>query len=98
MNKSIRGSCLCGGVRFEVEPPFIQANHCHCDRCRKHSGTSACTQARVWRRQFHLIQGEELIKVYGKREGAVKAFCGNCDSSLIGEASRDGDQVSIRMS
>ncbi len=27
MNKTIRGSCLCGGVRFEVEPPFIRANH-----------------------------------------------------------------------
>ena len=30
MSERIRGSCLCGGVKFEVEPPLIQANHCHC--------------------------------------------------------------------
>src|SRR6266566_3411753 len=83
MKKPIRGSCLCGGVRFEVDPPFLQASHCHCDRCRKHSGTAVCTQTRVLREQFRLLQGEELIKVYGKGEGAVKAFCVNCGSSLL---------------
>lgn len=66
MNKLIRGSCLCGSVRFEVDPPFLQASHCHCDRCRKHSGTAVCTQARVRREQFRLLQGEKLIKVYGR--------------------------------
>jgi hypothetical protein len=97
MNKPIRGSCLCGGVRFEVDPPFLQANHCHCDRCRKHSGTAVCTQTRVRREQFHFLQGEELIKVYGKGEGAVKAFCIACASSLFGGDWPDGPQVSIRM-
>ena len=80
----IRGSCLCGGVRFEVEPPFLRAGHCHCQRCRKHSGTAVCTQARVLKEQFRLLQGKELIRVYGKGEGAVKAFCKNCGSSLFG--------------
>jgi hypothetical protein len=44
---------------------LMQASHCHCERCRKHSGTSVCTQARVLREQFRLLQGKELIKVYG---------------------------------
>ena len=90
MSKIIRGSCLCGGVQFEVDPPFIQASHCHCERCRKHSGTTVCTQARVLREQFRLLQGAELIKVYGKGEGAVKAFCSNCGSSLFGGDWPDG--------
>src|SRR6478752_3585724 len=89
MSKSICGSCLCGGVRFEVDSPFIQASHCHCERCRKHSGTAVCTQARVL--------GEQLVKVYGKGEGAVKAFCSNCGSSIFGGDWPDGSQVSIRM-
>jgi hypothetical protein len=70
MSKKIRGSCLCGGVRFEVEPPFIRAGHCHC---------------------------EDFIRVYGKGEGAVKAFCVNCGSSLFGGDWPEGDEVSIRM-
>src|SRR5438046_9040331 len=84
VTKKIGGSCLCGGVRFEVEPPFIRASHCHCERCRKHSGTAVCTQARVKREQLRLLQGRELIRVYGKGEGAVKAFCVNWSSCLLG--------------
>jgi len=97
VNETIRGSCLCGGVRFEVRPPFIRANHCHCSRCRKHSGTAVCTQARVWREQFTLIEGGSLIRVYGEGEGAVKAFCSVCGSSLFGGHWPHGKQVSIRM-
>ncbi|PYL05538.1 MAG: GFA family protein [Verrucomicrobia bacterium] len=96
MKKLIRGSCLCGGVRFEAEPPFIRASHCHCERCRKHSGTAVCTQARVRREQFRLLAGEELIKVY-EGEGAVKAFCVNCGSSLVGGDWPEGAEVSTRM-
>src|SRR5256886_15315206 len=97
MKKPIRGSCLCGGVRFEVDPPFLQASHCHCDRCRKHSGAAVCAQTRELTEQFRLLQGEELVKVYGKGEGAVKAFCTICGSSLFGGDCPDGPQVSIRM-
>jgi len=69
VNTVVRGSCLCGGVRFEVTPPFIRANHCHCSRCRKHSGTAVCTQARVWREQFKLLSGESLIPCLRRRRG-----------------------------
>jgi len=96
-SKLIRGSCLCGAVRFEVEQLFLRASHCHCERCRKHSGTAVCTQARVLRKQFRLLRGEDLIRVYGKGEGAVKAFCVTCGSSLFGGEWPDGPQVSIRM-
>src|SRR5205085_1658725 len=82
---TIAGSCLCGGVRFEVELPFRRANHCHCEFCRKHSGAFGETQGRVPREQFRLLQGEELLRVF-KPEGetAVKALCSVCGSSLFG--------------
>ena len=44
-----------------------------------------------------MLQGAELIRVYGKGEGAVKAFCHTCGSSLFGGNWPEGDQVSIRM-
>ena len=56
-----------------------------------------CTQARVAREQFELLQGEHLIRVYGEGEGAVKAFCSVCGSSLFGGTWPHGRQVSIRM-
>jgi hypothetical protein len=56
-----------------------------------------CTQARVWKERFRLLQGEELIRVYGRGQGAVKAFCSVCGSSLFGGSWPEGPQVSIRM-
>jgi hypothetical protein len=97
MTQAVRGSCLCRGVRFEATPPFIRASHCHCSRCRKHSGTFGLTQARLPRDRFRLLQGEDLLRVYGKGEGAVKVFCSVCGSSLFGGDWPDGDEVSIRM-
>lgn len=97
MSEPIRGGCLCGEVRYEVDPPFLRAGHCHCSRCRKHSGAGTCTQARVLREQFRLITGSEFIRVYGAGQGAVKAFCKNCGSSLFGGAWPGGAEVSIRM-
>jgi len=96
-HRTIKGSCLCGGVQFEVTPPFIRANHCHCSRCRKHSGTAVCTQAMVKKEQFKLLQGAELLKVFGQRKGGTKVFCKECGSSLFGGSWPDGAEVSIRM-
>jgi hypothetical protein len=98
MPSVVRGSCLCGGVEFEVKLPFTDANYCHCSRCRKHSGAEAGVQARVPREQFRLLSGEELIRVYDPEDGgAVKAFCSVCGSSLFGRRWPEGDEIAIRM-
>ena len=97
MAETVRGSCLCGGVQFEVTPPFRIAVHCHCSRCRKHSGTFGLTQGRVPKDRFRLLRGEALIRVYKPEGGKVKAFCSECGSSLFGGDWPDGDEVSIRL-
>ena len=94
---TVTGSCLCGGVRFEVELPFRRANVCHCSRCQKHSGSLGLAQGRVARDQFRLLAGEELIRVYRPDGGAVKAFCSECGSSLFGGTWPDGPEVSVRL-
>jgi hypothetical protein len=90
------GSCLCGGVRFRVTGRFRRANHCHCSRCRKHSGTFGLTQGRVPRGSFELLAGEHLLHVYRPAGGMVKVFCSECGSSVFGGTWPDGPEVSIR--
>ncbi len=97
MAETVRGSCLCGGIRFEVTAPFRRANYCHCSRCRKHSGAGALVQGRVAREAFRLLSGEDLIRVFRPDGGAVKAFCSVCGSSLFGAWWPEGDEVSIRL-
>lgn len=91
------GSCLCGGVRFQITGPFRRANYCHCSRCRKHSGSSTLAQGRVAREHFALLAGAELVVNYRPPSGMSKAFCGVCGSSLFGGTWPDGPEVSVRL-
>ena len=70
MAETVGGSCLCGGVRFEVELPFTRAIHCHCSRCRKQSGAFGLTVGHVPMKQVHVLQGEELIRVFAPAAAA----------------------------
>src|SRR5438093_11932387 len=92
------GSCLCGGVRFEITAPFRRASYCHCSRCRKHSGAGALAQGRVPREGLRLVSGEKLIRVFRPPGGgAAKAFCAECGSSLFGGTWPEGPEVSVRL-
>jgi hypothetical protein len=98
MEFPLTGGCLCGAVRFQVTQPFVRSSHCHCSRCRRHSGTFGLTMVRVPRAGFRLLSGEELIRVYRPAESAaVKAFCEVCGSSLFGAWWPEGDEISIRI-
>ena len=50
----IRGSCLCGIVRFAVGK-VRSLTHCHCANCRKLTGASFATYAHVDADQFHFV-------------------------------------------
>jgi hypothetical protein len=94
---TVRGGCLCGGVRYELTAPFRRANFCHCSRCRTHTGAAASAQGRVPREGFTLVQGAELIETYRPEGGMAKAFCRVCGSSVFGGTWPDGPEVSIRL-
>jgi hypothetical protein len=93
----LSGSCLCGGVRYELTAPFRRANLCHCSRCRKHSGGPALAQGRVPRDGFRLLCGAELLRVFGPPDGMAKVFCAVCGSSLFGGSWPEGPEVSVRL-
>ena len=94
---TVRGGCLCGGVRYELTTPFRRANFCHCSRCRKHTGAAASAQGRVAREGFTLLSGAELVETFRPEGGMAKAFCRVCGSSLFGGTWPDGPEVSIRL-
>ena len=50
----IRGSCACGGIRFQIEA-VRSLTHCHCTTCRKLTGASFATYAHVEKAQFHWL-------------------------------------------
>lgn len=83
----IRGSCLCGGVRFELAHVTGPFELCHCGRCRKASGSAFVAGVAALRKDFRLLQGLELIKCYEApvREsppGYRACFCSCCGSPV----------------
>ena len=96
MTEHVSGSCLCGGVAYEVTLPFRRAGYCHCSRCRKHSGAGGLVQGRVPRAALRVVRGEELLREFRPGDGLPKVFCSACGSSLFGGEWPDGPEVSIR--
>jgi hypothetical protein len=78
----IKGSCLCGKVRFELggAPQFI--NHCHCSMCRKVSGAAFGTFLHAHGNCFRWLSGQSLIVNYRSSPGNLRAFCGVCGSNI----------------
>ena len=78
----IRGSCLCGNVRFELggTPQFI--NHCHCSMCRKVHGAAFGSFLHADGRGFRWLSGEPLVENYHSSPGNIRAFCKVCGSNM----------------
>ena len=90
---------ICGGVKFEVTLPFTRAIHCHCSRCRKHSGAFGLTVGHIPREQFRLLQGADVLTTYTFNTGVAKhTFCSVCGikSFYTPRSHPDGISVNAR--
>src|SRR5215472_16191807 len=77
------GSCLCGGVRFEIDGPLMRSSHCHCRQCEKAHGAPFRTRARVAAADLRLLAGEELVSFYESTPGTHRGFCKVCGAPVL---------------
>lgn len=81
MTKTTRGSCNCGGVKWEAEGALADVMTCHCKQCRKQSGHYyAVTNAPHEKLR---IDGEENLTWYFGSEEAARGFCSICGSAMF---------------
>ena len=81
----IHGSCLCGSVRFELSKAIGPFELCHCNRCRKVSGSNGMAALGVLAADYILITGHEFITSYEapilyEAPAYESYFCSNCGS------------------
>jgi hypothetical protein len=82
---NLTGSCLCGSVQYEIKGDGVSFYHCHCQRCRKATGTGHASNIRVSpETSIHWLRGEELLKRYKvpEAERFFTNFCSNCGSPM----------------
>lgn len=81
MTEITKGSCNCGGVKWEVDTDMRGVVACHCTQCRKQSGHYfAATNAPNANLK---IAGEENLKWFHSSSNARRGFCRECGSALF---------------
>lgn len=80
----MKGSCLCGAVNYQIEPPFKVFQYCHCSRCQKFTGSAHAANIFVSPEKFSWLTGEELVGRFEPKDTKYFAtcFCKQCGGSL----------------
>ncbi len=91
------GSCLCGGVRYEIDGVLSDFGYCHCQSCRKASGSAHGANAGIDRKHFVLQDAEGLLREYESSPGKLRAFCSRCGSPIFAYLRQTPNLVRIRL-
>ena len=86
---SLTGGCLCGAVRFTAEVAQKKAGICHCEMCRRWTG-SALIGITVPKEKIDW-QGVEKIAEKQTSAWAKRAWCADCGSNLFFEVTLEGE-------
>jgi hypothetical protein len=77
------GSCLCGAVAFEIAGDFEDFYLCHCERCRKDTGSAHAANLFSSTAQLRWLSGQDKATTFDfNSTGHIKSFCSICGSAL----------------
>jgi hypothetical protein len=98
MSDKYAGRCLCGAVTYAVTGSPAIVAQCHCNACRKLSGTGHTVGA------MFLAGGAELrgplreFKYQSDKASEVtKGFCGECGSPIYGKNSNTPEYITFSL-
>lgn len=83
MDRILTGGCLCGAVRFSVKDEFRRFFFCHCEQCRKMTGSAYASNLFTAPENLTWLQGEGETRRFdlpGRQLSQV--FCTHCGSAL----------------
>lgn len=92
------GGCLCGGVRFEVAEPLGPAAICHCQDCRRITGSAFNVSVAVSAPVFTVTRGapSAFAAVSDAGSPIVRHFCPDCGSPLWTSSPAYPDRVYVK--
>lgn len=91
------GSCLCGSVNYKSNSDPLVIQNCHCDQCRKATGSVYLTNLFIREENFE-ITGEvnNYTHLSDAGNNMTKYFCPNCGSQVFGKNSGRPGIITIR--
>lgn len=83
----LKGSCLCGKVRFTADGAARDPAACHCSQCRKQSG-HYWASVQIDDDRLH-VEGD--VRWYQSSPAAKRGFCPTCGAFLFWKSDADPD-------
>lgn len=80
------GGCLCGDVRYVVDQPPVWVGHCHCQSCRRNTGSAVATFVGMPAPAFRVTRG--ALSSFESSPGVRRSFCPRCGTPLAYESER----------
>jgi MOSC domain-containing protein YiiM len=84
-------------VAFEISGKLGPVAYCHCDQCRRASGSAFAANADVRVKYLRWSRGRELIREFESSPGKFRAFCSACGSPMYSRRAARADIVRIRL-
>lgn len=99
MPETLKGSCLCGAIKYEMLSHPKAVSHCHCSQCRKGHGAAFATYGIVPRTDLRFVAGEGYVAGYASSPGVLRQFCKQCGANITWSQTtgEDADQVSVAL-
>ena len=98
METIVRGHCLCGLISFEYTGIAGPANYCHCEDCRRHTGSAFNIGVRFDVSGFHLDGGIPCGYTTRSESGndVTRYFCPRCGSPVYTSSPAHPEYVYVK--
>ena len=90
------GSCLCGGMAFEVSGDLPGLEVCWCRSCQKAQGSAFVAVLPVAEANVVFLRGEDLLAAYPSSPGKERLFCKVCGSPVLSRSSALPGRLRLR--
>ena len=92
------GGCLCGNIRFSCGGAPAPAAYCHCEDCRRCTGSAFNVSLPVEAAHFEIISGQTkaFTKTADSGHQLTRHFCADCGSPIYTSSPRHPDRIYVK--
>lgn len=94
-DKNLSGHCYCGAIKFEISGDSDWVGHCHCESCRRASGSVMTTFAGFQHAQ--VVFTGAMPNRFTTDDRVTRSFCGQCGSPIAYESKDRPDEIHLQL-
>jgi hypothetical protein len=87
------GHCYCGAIQLEISGQPLWIEHCHCESCRRHTGSMMSTFVGYRPDQVDYTSARPASLTTD--DGITRCFCGQCGSPVSYEPDRRENEIHL---